>query len=108
MIDYDGRRFRPVGHGPDAPTATYRQSGDLLWAEFSGGHARRGSLTGLCAPDGSLRFAYTMVLDGGEVISGQCVSTPELLDDGRILLHEKWERFGDHAAAGTSQIEEVR
>jgi hypothetical protein len=108
MINYDGRRFRPVGHGPGAPTATYRQSGDLLWAEFGGGHARRGSLTGLCAPDGTLRFAYTMVLDGGEVISGHCESTPEVLADGRIVLHEKWERYGEHAASGESQIEEVR
>lgn len=108
MIDYDGRRFRAVGHGEDAPTATYRQSGDLLWAEFSGGHARRGSLTGLCAADGTLDFAYTMVLDGGEVISGRCTSTPEVLDDGRILLHEQWERYGAHASSGVSQIEEVR
>ena len=107
MINYDGRRFRAVGHGPDAPVATYRQHGDLLWAEFSGGHARRGSLTGLCAEDGTLTFAYTMVLDDGEIISGSCRSTPEILADGRILLHEEWERYGEHAAAGTSEIEEV-
>lgn len=108
MINYDGRRFRAVGHGPDSPTATYRQSGDLLWAEFGGGHARRGSLTGLCAEDGTLNFAYTMVLEGGEVIAGRCRSTPEILEDGRILLHEKWERYGEHAGSGESQIEEVR
>jgi hypothetical protein len=108
MINYDGRRFRALGHGPDAPTATYRQSGDLLWAEFGGGSVRRGTLSGLVAPDGSLEFAYTMVLESGEVIPGHCASKPEILDDGRILLHETWQRFGAHAATGTSQIEEVR
>lgn len=109
MINYDGRRFRPVGHGADAeaPVATYRQSGDLLWAEFAGGDIRRGSLTGLCAADGTLEFAYTMVLASGEVIAGRCTSSPELLADGRIRLHEKWERYGPHAARGVSELDEV-
>lgn len=107
MIDYDGRRFRAVGHGPEATIATYHQSGDLLWADFAGGTTRRGSLAGRCAENGTLEFAYTMVLTSGEVISGRCVSTPEVLDDGRILLHEQWERYGPNAASGISEIEEV-
>jgi hypothetical protein len=65
-------------------------------------------LTGLCAPDGSLDFAYCMVTDGGDVISGHCTSTPQVLDDGRIRLHEVWERFGRHAGRGTSAIEEIK
>lgn len=109
MIDYDGRRFRAVGHGPveSASSAVYRHSGDLLWAEMSGGTTRRGALTGVCRPDGILEFTYSMVLTSGEVVAGRCVSTPELLDDGRIRLHETWERYGEHAASGVSEIEEV-
>lgn len=109
MIDYDGRRFT-TGGVPSTekhPIALYRQDGDLLWGEFSGGHARRGTLTGLCAPDGTLDFAYTMVLDSGAVVSGHCRSTPELLPDGRVLLHETWERYGDHADSGVSLLEEI-
>ena len=68
-IDYDGKRFSPAG--PDAEhesgrVALYRQQQDLLWGEFSGGHARRGSLTGTCAEDGVLDFAYCLVLDSGD------------------------------------------
>jgi hypothetical protein len=107
MIDYDGRRFRAAGDGPDGATATYHQSGDLLWAEFSGGGTRRGALNGRCAPDGRLEFTYSMVLTTGEVIAGRCVSTPELLDDGRIRLYERWERYGSHAASGVSELEEI-
>jgi len=109
MIDYDGRRFRPVEDANATPSrvAVYHQVGDLLWGEFLGGRARRGALTGICAPDGTLDFAYSMVTDGGDVISGQCVSTPQVLGDGRIRLHEVWERFGRHAARGTSAIEEI-
>jgi hypothetical protein len=107
MISYEGRRFRAVTGAEDAPIARYRQQGDLVWAEFAGHDARRGSLAGVCAPDGTLDFAYCMVLDSGAVISGHCTSTPEMLAGGRIRLHEKWERFGRHAAVGESTLEEV-
>jgi hypothetical protein len=107
MINYDGRRFRARGKGPDAAVTTYRQDGDLLWAELSGSGVRRGALTGRCADDGSLEFAYTMVLDDGRVVSGRCLSTPELLDDGRVVLHETWERFAPHGSAGVAELEEV-
>jgi len=107
MINYDGRRFRAVTAEPQASSAVYRQDGDLVWAEFGGGHIRRGSLTGTCAPDGVVTFAYTMVLDDGAVISGRSVNTPEYLPDGRIQLHEVWERYGVHAQRGTSTIVEV-
>lgn len=109
-IDYDGRRFRPADSDTAEQTrvATYHQDGDLLWGQFTGGRARRGALTGTCAPDGSLHFAYSMVLDDGEVISGGCRSVPHLLPDGRIRLHETWERYGAHAGRGESWLEEIR
>ncbi|MGY0231547.1 hypothetical protein [Longispora urticae] len=109
MINYDGRRFRSAVVSPNGEQAVaqYRQDGDLLWAEFAGGEWRRGSINGVCAADGRLTFGYTMVRLDGEVISGRCVSTPQLLEDGRIRLHEEWERFGPHADRGVSYLEEV-
>jgi hypothetical protein len=109
MIDYDGKRFRPTGAvpGEEQRIATYHQDGDLLWGEFHGGHARRGGLTGVCAADGSLEFAYCMVLASGEIVSGHCASTPHLLPDGRIRLDEVWQRYGPHAATGVSHLEEI-
>jgi len=109
VINYDGRRFRAAEAGPDgqAPVALYRQEGDLVWAEFAGGEVRRGSLAGTCAADGTIDFAYCMVRDDGRVISGRSLSTPQVLADGRIRLHETWERYGQHADRGTSYLEEV-
>jgi hypothetical protein len=108
-IQYDNLTFRVVG-GDDGelPVARYHQDGDLVWAEFGGGSVRRGSLAGTCAPDGVLRLAYCMVLAGGELVSGRCVSTPTVLDDGRIRLSEEWERYGPYPAAGVSYLEETR
>ena len=107
MIDYDRRRFRPVEEKESGRVAVYRQEGDLLWGEFAGGHARRGTLVGTRSDDDSLDFAYGMVLDDGEVVSGHCHSVPEVLADGRIRLHERWERYGPHGDRGVSLLEEI-
>ncbi|MPZ26573.1 MAG: hypothetical protein GEV12_08965 [Micromonosporaceae bacterium] len=107
-IWYDGRRFRVAGVDGAVPAAQYHQQGDLVWAEFAGGKVRRGSLAGTCAQDGVLRLAYCMVLDTGDLVTGRCVSTPTLLDDGRVRLSEEWERFSPLPATGTSLLEETR
>lgn len=109
MIDYDGRRFRAAGAGDggDGTVACYRQDGDLVWAEFTGGQVRRGAVTGICGPDGTLRLAYTMVLANGEIISGHTVNTPQRDSGGRLMLREEWQRYGRQAATGVSYLEEV-
>lgn len=107
-IHYGGRRFRAVRNdGKVAPLAHYHQDGDLVWGDFAGGEVRRGSLTGRSRPDGTLEFGYTMVLQNGEVVSGHCISTPELLPDARIRLHERYRRFTPTPSDGSSVIEEV-
>lgn len=106
MTMYDRVRFRAPDEA-DSPEALYHQQDDLVWADFGGGGVRRGSLVGTCAPDGVLRLTYCMVLHSGDVISGRTLSTPALLEDGRILLTERWERYGPHAATGISYLEQV-
>jgi hypothetical protein len=106
MVGYDGLTFQPSGES-DPPRAHYHQDGDLVWAEFGGGRVRRGSLVGTSDADGVLRFTYCMVLRGGEVVSGRSTSVPVLLDDGRIRLTERWERYGPHAGTGVSYLEQV-
>ena len=108
-LDYRGRRFRPVA--PEAtrsevPTGQYFQDGDLVWAEFSGGHLRAGRLVGRCGPDGRIEAAYCQVMADGGVVAGSCVSTPTVLADGRLRLTERWRRID--GTSGVSEIEEVR
>ncbi|MFC4031259.1 hypothetical protein ACFO3J_07195 [Streptomyces polygonati] len=106
MIDYDGRRFR----APDGDTETiavYHQQDDFVWGEVAGGGVRRGWTAGTREPDGTLRMGYTIVFTSGEVVCGRTVNTPDLTADGRLRLHESWERYGDNAATGVSYIEEV-
>jgi hypothetical protein len=112
MVDYDGRSFRSragetAGPDGDGPVGHYRQHGDVVWAQFSGGAVLRGSLAGTCAPDGTLTLAYCQVLIDGQVVAGRCTTTPRVLDDGRLRLREQWQRFDDAGSAGVSYIEEL-
>ncbi|WIM95007.1 hypothetical protein ACTOB_007068 [Actinoplanes oblitus] len=106
MIDYDGRRFRKPGDA-SGTVATYHQQGDVIWADFSGGEVRRGSITGIRQSDGTLHLGYTMVLNNGEVICGRSLNTPITSGDGPLRLRETWERYGPHAGTGVSYLEEV-
>jgi hypothetical protein len=54
---------------PRWPHTTSRAT--CFGAEFVGGRAHRGSLTGNCAPDGCLEFGYSMVLDDAIVVVRQ-------------------------------------
>ncbi|HEX6869652.1 MAG TPA: hypothetical protein VF163_01020 [Micromonosporaceae bacterium] len=109
-IDYDGRRFAPISPhagaaNPDASVGHYHQSGNLIWAEFSGTSVAAGRLVGTCRPDGTIDATYCMVTSLGETVAGACVSTPTLLADGRVRLTEHWRRLD--GSSGVSNIEEV-
>ncbi|MCM6774674.1 hypothetical protein NDR87_12925 [Nocardia sp. CDC159] len=107
MINYEGRRFRNP-EADDGVVARYHQSGDLVWAHFSGGKVRRGSVNGVVDSSGVLKLAYTMVLADNEIITGFTHTTPEHTDDGVLRLREEWQRYGPNGSAGVSYLEEVR
>jgi hypothetical protein len=102
-LNYDGRRFSPSGS--PASVGRYHQDGDLVWAEFDGPTVRAGRLVGTCQPDGVIVASYCYLTPDGEPIAGSCVSTPTVLDDGRIKLAEQWRRLD--GSVGVSEIEEV-
>ncbi len=91
--------------GAGEPVGLYHQDGDLVWAEFSGSSVRAGRLVGTCQPDGAIRAAYCLVTADGEAVAGSCVSTPTMLEDGRLRLAEHWRRMD--GSSGVSHIEEV-
>jgi hypothetical protein len=108
-IDYDGRQFcssaAETAAGGRTPVGHYHQSGDQVWAEFTGGAVRAGRLVGTCGPDGVIEAAYVQLLDGGELAAGRMTSLPHLLPDGRVRLEERWRR--DDGSSGTSWIEQI-
>jgi hypothetical protein len=101
---YGGRRFTPIGHAAGGAVGHYFQDGDMVWAEIAGPDVRVGRLVGSVRPDGVIDAAYCFVTAAGTV-AGECVSTPEVLADGRIRLVERWRRMD--GSSGVSTIEEI-
>ena len=111
-FSYDGRVFRPLsnsetGEVGDATLFRYHQKDDLVWAEYSGGQIRFGTLIAKLLEDGSLDMRYQHINVNGELMTGTCRSTPELLPDGRLRLHEKWQWTSGDLSSGESVVEEI-
>ena len=111
-ISYDGRTFVPVsnsgtGEVGEGTLFHYHQDGGLVWAEYSGGDVRFGTLIASVLDDGSLDMRYQHLNVQGELMTGVCRSTPELLPDGRLRLHEKWRWTSGDLSSGESVVEET-
>jgi hypothetical protein len=113
MIDYNNRRFRSVENSSSGEVTSetifhYHREGEIVWAEYSGGEIVRGQLIAKCDSDGNLDMRYQHINKQGELMTGKCRSTPEILPDGRFRLHEKWQWTSGDLTSGESIIEEVR
>jgi hypothetical protein len=110
---YGGKRFASVANTPNGEVSgdtvfDYRQRGDVVWAIYEGGAIRKGTLVAVAGADGALDMRYQHVNMKGEIMTGECQSTPEALADGRIRLHEAWQWTSGDRSSGTSIVEEIR
>ncbi len=109
-VDLDGRVFRSLendaGGSVDARTTfEFAQSGDLVHARYAGGEIRLGFLVGLREGE-TLRFRYAQVTTDGETATGRSTDEVEVLEDGRVRLHETWS-WDSKPGRGTGVLEEV-
>jgi hypothetical protein len=113
MIDYNGRSFVSVENTDNGEVSSktffeYKQEGQIITATYSGGEIIKGTLVGIVKEDDYLEFRYNHVNTKNEIRGGQCISTPEILPDGRIRLYENWKWLDSEATEGHSIIEEVK
>jgi hypothetical protein len=113
MLNYNNKTFRSIqnsatGEVSSATVFRYRQEGDVVTAEYEGGEIVFGTLIATVDKHGVLDMRYQHLNKAAELMTGQCISTPELLDDGRIRLHEKWQWTCGDGAKGESVVEEVK
>ena len=111
-IDYDERQFSSVSNSAtgDVGAATvfhYRQRGTIVWGTYAGGAVAQGTLIARVLADGSLDMRYQHVTADGRIKAGRCASRPEILVDGRIRLHERWQWTEGGTESGESTVEEV-
>ena len=111
-IDYNGRKFVPKmnsenGEVDEQTLFSYHQNGDLLWGQYCGGDIRKGFLVGNVLPNGELDFVYHHINRNREIKTGKCHSRPNVLENGKIELHEQWEWTSGDCSRGESLLAEV-
>ncbi|HEY0427222.1 MAG TPA: hypothetical protein VGC76_05400 [Pyrinomonadaceae bacterium] len=111
-INYDGRIFKSVKNSETGEVSSetrfyYHQTENLVWAQYAGGRIVFGSLIAKCDEEGNLDMRYQHLNKNGELMTGKCVSAPEILGNGKIRLHENWQWTSGDLSKGTSVVEEI-
>ena len=111
-INYNDRLFRPVSNSDNAEISSetlfhYMQTGNMLTSTYKGGTIMLGQLIGLVNENSEIEMRYQQINDKGQFMTGLCHAVPEVMENGKIRLHEKWQwTSGDHSF-GSSILEEV-
>ncbi|MGJ5640786.1 n-acetylglutamate synthase [Formosa sp. S-31] len=111
-MNYHNKRFRPVQNTINGETTAdtvfeYKQEGNILTAIYRGGSITKGHLMGLVDALGNIEMCYHQINDKGELMTGRCLSKPELLPNGKLRLHETWQWTSGDCSKGQSVIEEI-
>jgi len=112
MFNYHNKIFRSVANSTNGEVSNetifkYVQSGNIVSATYSGGSILQGNLIALADEDGKLNMRYQHINDQQQLMTGVCISTPEVLSNGKIRLHEKWQWTSGDMSKGESVIEEI-
>ena len=111
-MNYNNKKFSPVQNSVNGETTQetifeYKQTGNILTSEYTGGHIVKGHLIGLVDKNGCIEMRYHQVNTKGELMTGVCYSTPELMANGKIRLYEDWKWTSGDKSSGKTILEEI-
>ncbi|WP_313512773.1 n-acetylglutamate synthase [Sphingobacterium sp.] len=111
MVNYHNKTFRTVSNSQNGETSSetifhYKQVGNIVFADYQGGNIKYGHLLGLVSEYGTIEMTYHQVNSRGALMTGKCESIPEILDNGKVRLHENWEWTSGDFSKGKSIVEE--
>ncbi len=112
MINYNDKKFRTISNTDNGDTSSqtifhYKQVNNLLTSEYSGGKITIGHILGLVSENGNIEMRYHQLNSNQELMTGICYSTPEIMPNGKIRLHECWQWTSGDNSKGNSIIEEI-
>ncbi|NVO00539.1 MAG: n-acetylglutamate synthase [Geobacteraceae bacterium] len=110
--NFDGKLFVSIANTENGEVGEdtvfhYHQDGDIVTAEYEGGSIAKGQLIAKVRGDGKLDMRYHHINCKGELMIGKCLSTPEIMEDGRMKLKEQWQWLSGDMSAGYSEIVET-
>ncbi|MFT6686728.1 MAG: hypothetical protein ACJAVH_002001 [Bacteroidia bacterium] len=99
MLNYDNIKFKVVsvsnsGEVSGDTVFYYRQKGNVVTCSYNGENIEAGHLLGVVDEKGCIDMKYHQVNKSGEIMTGVCKSTPELIEGGKVRLHEEWQWTG--------------
>jgi hypothetical protein len=111
-ISYHNRKFISASSSDNGEVSTetifyYQQAGEVVTATYAGGDIRAGQLLARVDAHGKLDIRYQHLNQRGDLMTGTCQTTPELLPDGRLRLHETWHWTSGDFSSGQSVLEEI-
>lgn len=112
MINYHNKKFRVSVNTENGEISSetvfhYQQTGNILTGEYSGENIVKGQLIGKVNDRGEIDMRYHHINTRGEFMTGICKSIPEILNNGKIKLHESWQwTSGDQSKGKSILVEE--
>ena len=111
-INYDNKTFKAVQNSEHGEVSSemlfhYKQQGTILTCEYFGGKILKGHLIGIVDKKGTIKMRYHQINQDYKLKTGKCISTPEILPNGKIRLHENWEWTSGNQLKGMSILEEI-
>lgn len=111
MINYHNKKFRVIentdnGETDSTTVFTYHQIGNILTCSYKGREIVSGHLIGIVDKEGKINMHYHQINKSGDIMTGTCNSTPEILENGKIRLHESWQWTSGDRSSGKSVLDE--
>ncbi len=111
-INYHQKVFRSVSNTDNGEvtaetTFYYQQQDNIVTATYQGGPILSGNLIAKVDENGILEMRYQHLNQQLEFMTGRCISVPEVLENGKLRLHETWQWTSGDQSRGNSVIEEV-
>lgn len=111
-MNYNNKIFKVVSNSENGELGAslifhYKQDGRIISCTYSDENIKHGQLLGLVDANGQIKMSYHQINADGELMSGTCQSIPEILDNGKIRLHETWQWTSGDKSKGSSTLEEI-
>ncbi len=112
MINYNDKKFVVVNNSENGETDNettfhYYQIKNRVWATYSGGKIIMGHLIGKVNNGGVIDMRYHHMNTSLELLVGKCISTPEIMENLKLRMHEQWTWTEGREGNGYSIIQEI-
>lgn len=111
-MNYHGKKFQVISNSQNGDVTAdmifhYQQVGEVISCEYENENIKNGHLIGIVDEDGTINMRYRQINNKGQEVSGICMSTPEIMENGKIRLHESWRWTSGDQSNGESILEEL-